>query len=80
MMCSREVFGVLLWLDFGSRVDYSASSEAIFLDTREAKEPVVFPCARGKGRAVRFRDGDGWKTVVLEGEVEFQDGCMSRGA
>ena len=58
---------------FGSRVDYSASPEAVFLDTRAAKDPVVFPRARGKGRAVRFRDGDGWKTVVLEGQVEFED-------
>ena len=56
---------------FGARVDYSASPEAVFLDTRAAKDPVVFPRARGKGRAARFRDGDGWKTVVLEGEVEF---------
>ena len=55
---------------FGSRVDYSASPEAVFLDTRAAKDPVIFPRARGKGRAVRFRDGGGWKTVVLEGEVE----------
>ena len=45
----------------GARADYSASADAVYLDTRSAKDPVAFARARGKGLAVCRREGDGWE-------------------
>ncbi|MDD4019919.1 MAG: hypothetical protein PHV28_18480, partial [Kiritimatiellae bacterium] len=58
---------------FGTRVDYSASPEAIFMDTRDSKKAVSFPKARGRGCAVRFRDGDAWKTCQIKGSILFEN-------
>lgn len=56
----------------GARTDYSASEDAVYLDTRSASEPVAFARARGKGIAVCRREGGGWEIIPVRGNVSFR--------
>ena len=56
----------------GARTDYSASADAIYLDTRSSPCPAGFPMARGKGLATCRREGAGWEIVPVRGEVSFR--------
>jgi hypothetical protein len=56
----------------GSRCDYSASGDAIYLDTRKSSSPVEFDRARGEGLAVCRREGDGWELIPVRGKVAFR--------
>ena len=75
--------GYLVWNDagalaieasdrHGSRCDYSASGDAIYLDTRKSSSPVEFDRARGEGLAVCRREGDGWELIPVWGKVAFR--------
>ena len=82
--------GYLVWNDagalaieasdrHGTRCDYSASGDAIYLDTRKSSSPVKFDRARGKGIAVCRREGEGWELIPVRGAVAFRiDGVRAR--
>ena len=55
----------------GARTDYSASEDAIYLDTRDAQSECVFPHARGRGLAICRREGSDWEVIPVRGEVVF---------
>jgi len=56
----------------GGRTDYSASDEAIYLDTRMSESDVSFPKARGRGLSVCRREGKGWEIIPVRGNVSFR--------
>lgn len=56
----------------GVRTDYSASADAIYFDTRDARQDVQFPKARGRGVVVCRRDGESWEIIPACGSGEFR--------